>query len=186
VVRKRQRIVEAAQRLMLQRGPMGVTMESIAAEAGVAKPTLYRYFADREAVIEGVLGTLIAEVEAAFQAGLGTPGSVVNRASAAFWGKHGTVRRMLHGSPHADALYGLKGRGTEASKKLSERLLASMTELLSESGYAEPHRIANILCAASEGLARASDDPATLEADITELVKAVLTLNRRKKRAPKG
>src|SRR5690349_2200383 len=101
MARKPREILDAARHLMLQRGPGGVTMEAIAREAGVAKATLYRYFADRDAVLGAILETLIDEVEAAFRAGLARPGPADARAAAALQGKHATVRRLLQGSPHA-------------------------------------------------------------------------------------
>jgi len=45
--RNRLRILEAAERLFAARGIAGVTMDDIAAEAGVGKGTLYRRFGDK-------------------------------------------------------------------------------------------------------------------------------------------
>lgn len=56
-------IREAALRLLRDGGPAAVTVEAIAAESGVAKTTIYRRHADREAVLR-----------AALQAAIGSPG----------------------------------------------------------------------------------------------------------------
>jgi TetR/AcrR family transcriptional repressor of mexJK operon len=57
--RKRRAIVEAATALFLQHGYPGTSMDQIAAAAAVSKPTVYRFFADKEMLFtEIVLGTL--------------------------------------------------------------------------------------------------------------------------------
>lgn len=57
--RKRHAIVEAATALFLQHGYPGTSMDQIAATAAVSKPTVYRFFADKEQLFtEIVLGTL--------------------------------------------------------------------------------------------------------------------------------
>lgn len=57
--RKRRAVVEAATGLFLQHGYPGTSMDQIAAAAGVSKPTVYRFFADKEQLFtEIVLGTL--------------------------------------------------------------------------------------------------------------------------------
>ena len=56
-------IREAALSLLRERGPAAVTVEAVAAESGVAKTTIYRRYADREAVLRAALG-----------AAIGTPG----------------------------------------------------------------------------------------------------------------
>lgn len=52
--RKREALLDAARELLLDDGP-DVTMEAIAAKAGVAKATLYAKFPDKEAIVEAVL-----------------------------------------------------------------------------------------------------------------------------------
>jgi TetR/AcrR family transcriptional regulator, mexJK operon transcriptional repressor len=57
--RKRHAVVEAATALFLQHGYPGTSMDQIAAAAGVSKPTVYRFFADKEQLFtEIVLGPL--------------------------------------------------------------------------------------------------------------------------------
>lgn len=55
---KRRAIVEAATRLFLDRGYDGSSMDDVAAQARVSKPTVYNHFADKEALFaEVVLAT---------------------------------------------------------------------------------------------------------------------------------
>jgi TetR/AcrR family transcriptional repressor of mexJK operon len=70
--RKRAVIMDAATAVFLENGYVGTTMDGIAARAGVSKPTVYRYFADKEQLFsEIVLGT-IDQVGAPFFAWIDT------------------------------------------------------------------------------------------------------------------
>jgi TetR/AcrR family transcriptional repressor of mexJK operon len=52
---KREALLNAARDLFLSLGPDGVTVDEIAARAGVSKVTLYANFADRNALLEAVI-----------------------------------------------------------------------------------------------------------------------------------
>ncbi len=60
-------ILAAARQIMVQRGPEAVTMEEIAAAAGVAKGTIYLYFQGKEDLIRALVSqvgqNLIREIE---------------------------------------------------------------------------------------------------------------------------
>lgn len=62
-VRNRARLLEAAARLAAERGAAAITMETVAAEAGVGKGTVSRRFGDRN----GLLQALLDHVEQGFQ-----------------------------------------------------------------------------------------------------------------------
>lgn len=51
----RERLLEAAARCIAQGGLPGLSMAAVAAEAGVSRPTVYRYFEDRSALLEATL-----------------------------------------------------------------------------------------------------------------------------------
>lgn len=61
--RNREALLEAAQRLLRESGPEGLTMDAIACEAGVGKGTLFRRFGDRASLFHALLD----ERERAFQ-----------------------------------------------------------------------------------------------------------------------
>ena len=48
---RRQQLVRAASRLFAERGFRSVSMEDLAAEAGVSGPAIYRHFASKEALL---------------------------------------------------------------------------------------------------------------------------------------
>lgn len=61
--RNRERILCTARRLMAEQGPDAVSMDCVAAAAGVGKGTLYRRFGDRD----GLVRALVEEQEIRFQ-----------------------------------------------------------------------------------------------------------------------
>ena len=60
---RRQQIAEAAIELFGDRGFERTRMEDVARAAGVAKGTLYQYFDDKEALLEGVLQMMLGDFE---------------------------------------------------------------------------------------------------------------------------
>ena len=72
--RTRARIVAAAAGLMHEGGVAETTIEDVKAAAGVSSSQLYHYFADKEELVQAVIGhqadMIVGTTE---QAGLGTP-----------------------------------------------------------------------------------------------------------------
>lgn len=94
VTNVRQRLFEAAERVLAREGPSGLTNRAITGEAGVAKGLLYNHFADLdEFVAELVLDRFrgIAEQLAALPAQAGRADVTANLTSAALTllGSHG-------------------------------------------------------------------------------------------------
>jgi AcrR family transcriptional regulator len=58
--RTRARVVDAATRLFLEHGYVATTIEAIAAEAGVAVPTVYYLFRTKPRLLAAVLDTTVA------------------------------------------------------------------------------------------------------------------------------
>jgi AcrR family transcriptional regulator len=69
-------ILAAARRLMQSRGVEAVTMEEIAAAAGVAKGTVYLYFHGKEDLVQALLSQVAEKLIRGLKALLKTPGSV--------------------------------------------------------------------------------------------------------------
>lgn len=57
-----ERIVAATLQLLRDRGPAGVNVEAVAAASGVAKTTIYRRYADRDALIVAAIDAATTEV----------------------------------------------------------------------------------------------------------------------------
>src|ERR1700746_3080351 len=74
----REAIVEAAERLFLERGFGSVTMNELAEAAGVARRTLYNQFASKEEIFREMLLRVSGHLEDAFPPGIETQGDVEN------------------------------------------------------------------------------------------------------------
>ena len=72
----REAIVEAAERLFLQRGFGAVSMDELAESAGVARRTLYNQFSSKEEIFREMLRRVSSQLETAFPPGLETQGEV--------------------------------------------------------------------------------------------------------------
>ena len=72
----REAIVEAAERLFLERGFGSVTMDELAEAAGVARRTLYNQFTNKEEIFREMLLRVSAQLETAFPPGIETQGEV--------------------------------------------------------------------------------------------------------------
>jgi len=72
----REAIVEAAERLFLERGFASVSMDELAEAAGVARRTLYNQFPGKEEIFREMLRRLSGQLEDAFPPGVETRGDV--------------------------------------------------------------------------------------------------------------
>jgi TetR/AcrR family transcriptional regulator of autoinduction and epiphytic fitness len=72
----REAIVDAAERLFLARGFGAVSMDELAAAAGVARRTLYNQFASKEEIFREMLLRVSRQLEHAFPPGIETQGDV--------------------------------------------------------------------------------------------------------------
>jgi AcrR family transcriptional regulator len=64
--RRREELLDVADRVIQARGP-GVSMDDIAAEAGITKPILYRHFGDKEGLYEALTHRYVDEFAGALR-----------------------------------------------------------------------------------------------------------------------
>ncbi|GAP61588.1 hypothetical protein ARMA_0011 [Ardenticatena maritima] len=76
---RRAKILQAAARVFAQQGFQAARMEDIAAEAGVAKGTLYLYFKNKDDLVLGLLEQFFTVEFSSLHALLDAPGSVRER-----------------------------------------------------------------------------------------------------------
>lgn len=172
---RRQAILTAARFLFVRQGVRGTTMEAIASEAGIAKPTLYGYFRDKDAVASAVLEALVAELEQVFTAALTGRGDVVERVAAALSAKYKAVLRLLAGSPHAGELYGEQSRlAGPAFAALEARIEAAIIAELESAGVDRPRPLAQILTASAAGICHKAQSVAEVGPAIRLVTERVL------------
>jgi AcrR family transcriptional regulator len=109
------RILETCERLFLERGVEKVSMDDIAAEAGVGKGTLFRHFGDRAGLARAVIGErtrLFQEEMIRGEPPLGPGAPARDRLIAFVAGlamlmeRHGELMRTAEATgPDADAVY---------------------------------------------------------------------------------
>jgi AcrR family transcriptional regulator len=91
---RRREIVEAARRILELDGEAALTMRRLAAELGMKAPSIYKHFADKEALELELIVLGFEESAAAFEAALGTrPRSQIVALGAAY-------RQYARAHPH--------------------------------------------------------------------------------------
>jgi len=126
---RRQRIVKAATGLFSAYGYRRTSMDLLAREASVAKPTLYAYFDDKDAVFIAVVETVLDAVLADAHAAANSAEPLEERLAGILSSKFSRVFGLVHASPHAaDLLTSSQASAREAVDRTDaafRRLLAS-------------------------------------------------------------
>jgi AcrR family transcriptional regulator len=130
-------ILAAARKLLEQRGPEAMTMEEIAAAAGVAKGTVYLYFQSKDELIQALItrvGENILRDLAASQAAPGTPPEKLMRIVAVLL-EYLNRERLLFPIYARELLQG-EGSSREGFRRryqeLEEQFVALVTRLFAE------------------------------------------------------
>lgn len=172
---KRRRVVEAARYLILRHGLRGTTMEAIAREAGMAKPTLYAQFPDKDAVFAAIVDGLTEELVEAFRQGMTGKGDLADRVGSALALQFAALNRALDGSPHATELMSEHRRAGEKFREKDRLAHDELAEALKTAGIAEAGILADLVMAASYGIALKATDEKQMIAAIRLLCRRVIT-----------
>ncbi|MEQ1769570.1 MAG: helix-turn-helix domain-containing protein [Devosia sp.] len=172
---KRRKVLTASAALFHKHGLRGTSMEAIAKQAGIAKPTLYAYFADKEAVFSALLESLITGWRAAFLAGLGSDGDAVARIGAALVNKQKAVMRLLASSPHAAELYSAHRQPSgHTLAAFDAEIAATIERELTLAGAMRARSATQLLLAAASGVAQHAQSVAELGPAIRLLTERLL------------
>ena len=168
---RRQKILEAATGLILRNGLRATSMEAIAKSAGIAKPTLYANFRDKEAIFGTLVDQLIVQWRGEFLEGLRSDGDVVARIAAGLTNKNKSAVRLLERSPHAEELYGEHDRSAASRFAAFEREIAEAVEHeLMLAGVGRPRQLAQLTFCCTAGISRKAQSAAELGPAIRLLV----------------
>jgi AcrR family transcriptional regulator len=161
---KREAILLAAQELLLKHGLRGTSMEAIARQARIAKPTLYAYFPDKIAIFQTLVDAVIAEWRDNFVGALsGDDGDIVQRVGAALTAKNKGAMRLINASPHAGELYDAHDRIAGAQfRSFDAEVAAALEAALNQAGVARARLVTQMLLAASFGIGHKATNPAEL------------------------
>lgn len=174
ITEKQERILVAARTLFLRNGLRATTMEAIAREAQIAKPTLYAHFADKHAVFGALLEQLVAGKHAAFDAALAAEGPVVARVGRALAAKFGVISAAVAGSPHADELFAAHHEGAELFAASNRQIADKLAAVLASAGVEGSERLAALLLAAAKGVAEAGITTSGLGDDLMLLAERLV------------
>ncbi len=138
-------ILAAARSLLEQRGPEAMTMEEIAAAAGVAKGTVYLYFQSKDDLIQALITqvgeNIIRDVEASLEAPGTPPEKLIRMVSVLL--EYLNRERLLFPMYARELLQG-EGESREGFRRryqeLEEQFVALVTRLFAE-GIAAGHFI---------------------------------------------
>jgi AcrR family transcriptional regulator len=137
--RNREKLLEVATAAFAAADGRPVSLESIARDAGVGIGTLYRHFPNREALVEAIFRTELAEVAAA-------------------------AEQLLKRHPPKTALRRWMDR--YASFVAAKRGMAESLHAIFESGALEPTQTRDSLVGALDMLLRAGADDGSLRSDV--------------------
>jgi len=160
---KREAILSAAQELLLKNGLRGTSMEAIARQARIAKPTLYAYFPDKAAIFKTLVDAVIAQWRDNFVQALQGDGDIVQRVGAALTAKNKGAMRLINASPHAAELYEAHDRVSAAQfRSFDAEVAAALEAALSQAGVVRARLLTQMLLAASFGIGHKATSPAEL------------------------
>ncbi len=184
---KRERIVAAATRLFSRYGFKRTSVDLLATEAGVAKPTIYAYFEDKDdifrAVVQSVCDDFLAGADAASQG----KGTIEERLAAMLSAKFTRYWELVHASPHTQELMDSHGRlGAEIVQRTDRAYLERLVALLASSKEIEPKRVgltpasaAALLLRAASGAAYDATSVAGHRRQLAEIVRVIVASMRR-------
>jgi AcrR family transcriptional regulator len=174
---RRRRILDAAEKLFSRMGFRAVTMARVAEEAGLAKATVYAYFADKDDLFRAVAEDVAERVALALERALEGEGDTTTRLVRALVAKDSLIWELVAGSPFAGELFAARDRLVRhLFDALDRRILAAVAAALAdgvERGL-PPARLARLVVRASRGLATRADGLPALAQDIEILVRRLV------------
>jgi TetR/AcrR family transcriptional regulator, cholesterol catabolism regulator len=126
-------VLEAAQRLIVERGYAGLSMRELAQESGLAKATLYHHFHDKRSIYSSVLARDLEVVCERLGQAAAEPGDLALRLRAVIH-----TYLALHEERHLVILQALRESGGDVAelgdliRRYRDRLLAPVMDLLGE------------------------------------------------------
>lgn len=142
--RRRNYVLEAAERLFREQGYQGATMEEIAADAEVSIGTIYTYFGSKGGILRALMTPLMEEMESKGEAVLANPPPDAADAMAALFEAH----RFTNDWKHVNILRAFDPRTRFADEELEKiaatleafikRQFAQLLVALQESGRLKP------------------------------------------------
>lgn len=164
------KILDAARAIVLEKGLKTLTMEAIAARAGIAKGTLYAYFPDKDAVSTALIEHLAETASEAFAEAFVGQGPIAERVGRGLGARFGAMADLMESSPFAHELIGSSSRLENAGKAIGEVIVAEMTG----AGIADAEKIVPVLMAACLGVLEKFTTGREVRAGVTLLCERIV------------
>jgi AcrR family transcriptional regulator len=181
----RDQLLRAATALFSRYGYRRTSVDLIAAEAGVAKATLYAHFDGKEALFRGVCEHVAGEFLTAARAAADGDGELASRLLGVLSAKFGYFYELVDRSPHAAELLSSKdSHAQDIFERADRQYKALLRDLLAGAGLAlsraelTPSQAAALLMRSAEGASSAAN-PAEHRRQLAELVRLFLAATRR-------
>jgi AcrR family transcriptional regulator len=176
----RQRIVDAAIRLFTRYGFKRTSVDWLAREANVAKPTIYAYFQDKEAVFRAVVVSACAAILQEARTASGA--SIEERVAAMLSAKFTRYWELVQSSPHAPELIDSQSRlGAEIVQESDRVFRQLLARTLAQARELRPARLgltagqaAQLLIRAASGAAYDATSAAQHRRFVAETVRVLL------------
>ena len=131
---KRRRIVEAATSLFNHYGFKRTSIDLLAGEAGVAKPTIYAYFEDKDAIFRAVVEAVCDELVTGAQRASEGTAPIAERLTAMLQAKFTRYFELVQASPHAQELIDSHGQlGADIVQRSDRAYLALLVSVIEKS-----------------------------------------------------
>ncbi len=152
---RRTRMIDAGLELFLTHGFRSTSMGEIAKRAEVAKPTLYKYFPDKEAIFVAGVERFIAETQELCRVSFDRQGSTVDKIAGALVAKHKLFYRLVDNSSFAEELYSQSARLSKNQfDEFEQWLEAEISKILKDGKIKSPVANAKLLIACAFGIAK--------------------------------
>ncbi len=179
---KRRRIVEAATDLFSRYGFKRTSVDLLASEAGVAKPTVYAYFKDKDAVFCGVVESVCTELLRSAESVSRGRAPIEERLAMMLSAKFTRYWELVHASPHAQELLDSQGRlGASIVQRCDRMYLEMLTSVIAGAKELAPARAgltaataAQVLVRAASGASYDATSVSTHKRHIAEIVRVIV------------
>ncbi|MEP3347863.1 MAG: TetR/AcrR family transcriptional regulator [Litoreibacter sp.] len=171
---RQNQILSAAKTLFFERGLRATTMAAISEAAGIAKPTLYSRYKDKNAIFHAMIASILNDLWELMDAEFSKSGSIESRLTAALVAKYCAVFDMLQ-SPHVAQMMEDKVLyAGHAFEKLNTDVTKRIESMISEGGYTNPSELTHLILSCAFGIHRNAHTREDVARDITAVVYALL------------
>ena len=157
---KRSRILDAAQSLFLRYGVKRTALDDVVREAGIAKGTLYLYFASKDALFAAIAERLCAEVLSNAEEAIASSSSITPRIVGCLDAYIGSMHRLTAQSPHIAELTESKEALAATIYGAFNRKMRDLLRKVLQDGGIERGDAVNMFFAAAVGTLKTGDSAA--------------------------